>query len=88
MDALFQSGRIVDLIIGLMMIETAGLIAYRRFSGRGIAAAALLTNLAAGGCLLLALRAALAGANWALIAIPVTVALPLHLLDMRGRWNS
>jgi hypothetical protein len=88
MDALFQSGRIVDLIIGLMMIETAALIAYRRFTGRGIATAALLANMAAGGCLLLALRAALAGASWTLVAIPVAVALPLHLLDMRGRWNT
>ena len=88
MDALFQSGCIVNLIIGLMVIETAALIAYRRFTGRGIAAAALLANMAAGGCLLLALRAALAGANWTLVAIPVAVALPLHLLDMRSRWNT
>jgi hypothetical protein len=88
MEALFQSGRIVDLIIGLMMIETAALIAYRSFSGRGIATAVLLANMAAGVCLLLALRAALTGTNWTWVAIAVAIALPLHLLDMRGRWNA
>ena len=88
MRELFQSGRVVDLIIGLMMIETAALIAYRRFSGRGVAIKAVLTNIAAGGCLLLALRAAMTGAEWTWVAIPVSIALPLHLLDLRGRWDT
>ena len=68
MSQLFVGGRIVDLILGLMVVEALALIVYHRWTGRGIAPPDLLGNLLAGLCLLLALRAALVGATWGWIA--------------------
>ena len=87
MEALFTSGRIVDLIIALMIIEGVVLFLYRRGTGRGIAPAALMINLAAGGSLLLALRAALAGASWPWIAACLLLSLLAHLGDLAQRWR-
>ena len=35
--------------------------------------------------IILALRAALVGAGWELVALLLTLSLPLHLMDLRGR---
>lgn len=78
---------IVDLIIGFVVVEAALLIAWHRRTGGGVAAADVLPNLAAGFCLLLALRAALAGAAWHWIALALFGSLLAHLLDLRRRWR-
>lgn len=88
MTELFASGRIVDLILALMMLEGALLLAYRLRTGRGLAPADLAVNLLAGACLLLALRGALVGAGWGWIAICLAAALPAHLADLRRRFSS
>jgi hypothetical protein len=88
MAELFATGRIVDLILVLMIAETLVLAGYRYMTGRGISIMPLLTNMAAGACLMLALRAALAGAPWTLIAIALGAAFGMHALDLRGRWPS
>jgi hypothetical protein len=87
MADLFATGRIVDLILGLMALEAAALAAFHRMTGRGVPLAQLLTNMAAGACLLLALRAALTGAGWAMIAGALAAALMAHLVDLRSRWS-
>jgi hypothetical protein len=87
MEEMFGSGRIVDLILGLIVLETAALMAYHKFTGGGIATTPLLTNMAAGSCLLLALRAALTGTHWRLIAVALGAAFAMHLLDLRSRWS-
>ena len=58
MKGLFESGRAVELILLLMTAEGVLLWAYRRKTGRGVPVFGLVANLAAGACLLLALRAA------------------------------
>lgn len=68
MSELFASGRIIDLIILAMVLEGALLLAWRARSGRGLPAAETATTLLAGICLLLALRAALVGAHWPVVA--------------------
>ena len=88
MNHLFTSGHIVDLILGLMALETLTLVAYRSVLGRGIDTAPLLVNMAAGGCLLLAVRAALTGAGWVFVASALVAALAMHMLDIRSRWNN
>ena len=88
MAELFASGRIVDLIVAGMALEALILLAYRFRTGRGIAARDLLVNLAAGLCLMLALRAALAGAGWGLVAAPLAAGLLAHLADLRCRWPA
>jgi hypothetical protein len=82
MAELFASGRIVDLIVALMVLEGLALMTWRRWSGRGPRALDLVLNLAAGAALLLALRAALTGSAWPWVALPLTLALPLHLADL------
>ena len=88
MSQLFVGGRIVDLILGLMVVEALALIVHHRWTGRGIAPLDLLGNLLAGLCLLLALRAALVGATWGWIATWLSVALVAHLIDLQRRWKT
>jgi hypothetical protein len=68
--ALFASGRVVDLILGLTLLEGLALALLHRRTGRGVAPADLVPNLLAGACLLLAVRGALTGAWWGWVALP------------------
>lgn len=86
MSVLFASGRIVDFILLLVLAEAVGLVALHRATGHGPAPGALLPNLAAGACLLLALRFALRGAAWPVLALCLLGSLVAHLLDLRDRW--
>ena len=87
MDEFFSSGRIADLLLGLMALEAALLGVYRHLAGRGPSLAGLLANLGAGACLLLALRALLTGAGWHMAALWLSGALILHLVDLATRWG-
>lgn len=79
---------IVDLILAFVVMEAVLLVAWHRRTGGGVAAADLLPNLAAGFCLLAALRAALGGAAWPWIALALLGSLVAHLLDLRRRWHD
>ena len=87
MSDLFASGRVVDLILGLMLLEGALLLLYHRRTGRGIAPRLLLATLVSGACLLLALRTALTGAGWLATGAWLTAALLAHLGDLASRWR-
>ncbi len=78
--------RLIEFIMFGMVLEGAVLLAWHRRVGRGIEPRALLANLAAGGCLLLAMRLSLAGANWIWIASCLAGALTAHIADLRQRW--
>lgn len=82
----FASGRIVDAILLLTLLEGAALVAWHRRTGGGPVPADVLGNLAAGFCLLLALRATLAHAGWVWIAAVLLGALLAHIYDLRRRW--
>jgi len=84
---LFASGHIVDLILAAMLLEALAAGAYRRATGKGIAAVELCATLIPGLCLLLALRAALVGEPWGVIAFCLALALAAHLLDLGRRWR-
>jgi hypothetical protein len=82
MEALFSSGHAVDIILAVMLIEVA--VLWRR--GRAPLADILLAILP-GALILLAARAALVGAPWQLIALPLALSFPVHLADLvRRRW--
>jgi hypothetical protein len=82
MEALFASGRVVDLILFLMACEAA-LLALLHARGRfSIPPQRLLPNLLAGACLLLALRAALTGASVALCSMWLLLGLGGHVIDL------
>ena len=78
MAELFASGRIVDLILLLMVVEAVVLIAWVRRMD-------LLGNLVAGAALLLALRGALADIWWGWIALCLALALLAHIVDLWRR---
>lgn len=79
MAALFASGHAVDIVLAVIAVEFAMLVARFGWSP-GKAALRLLP----GSLMLLGLRAALMGAPWWWIALPVTASLPIHLLDLRA----
>lgn len=85
MRDLFASGRVVDVILTLVVVEAVALEGWRRLTGRGLALRALIANLLAGGFLLLALRAALVGADWTWVAASLFAALLAHLADLATR---
>lgn len=87
MAELFRTGGIVDLIIGLTLVEALALVLYRRLTGRGLRATALIFNLTAGAALLLALRIALVGGAWGWVAACLAAALAAHLGDLWQRWG-
>lgn len=82
MAELFASGRIIDLILLLMLVEYVGLWLYL---GRSVTELGLLGYLLSGAFLLLALRVALVGGGWIWIALFLAAALIVHCLDLRRR---
>ncbi len=80
MEWLFASGHAADLILGVLVIEAAWL----RLA-RGWGWAAMLGLLGPAALIVLGLRAALTGAEWWWIALPLGMSLPLHLIDLRAR---
>ena len=88
MAELFASGRIIDLILGLVVVEVMALALWRRWSGTGPGLGGLAANLASGGFLLLAVRAALVDAAWQWVALALLGSLLAHLADLYGRWRG
>ncbi len=88
LGALFANGRVVDLVIILTICEGGFLVWLRRRTGRGLSFADVVGNLAAGVFLMLALRSALVGDDWRVIAICLALALVAHLGDLSRRWRS
>jgi hypothetical protein len=86
LEAWLRSGRLIDLIVVGMLVETLLLFVYARRTGRGVPPAALLTNMTAGLALMLALRAALAG-DPAHVPLWITVALCAHVGEVLARWR-
>ncbi len=78
-SALFASGHAADLILIVLAAEFVWLVA------RG--AKALDVALALGPAVLIvfALRGALTGADWPLIAVPLTLSFPVHVADLKRR---
>jgi hypothetical protein len=85
MAELFATGRIVDLILVLVVLEAAWLLLRHRRTGRGPAPADLLGNLLSGALLMLAVRGALVGAAWPWIALCLAGSVVAHLADLRRR---
>jgi len=89
MAELFASGRIVDCIAGLMLLEFIALTLVRKTAGRGIGLVAELgASFGAGLALLLALRAALIGLAWQLVSMWLIAALLAHMLYLKLRWSA
>jgi hypothetical protein len=79
MAALFANGLAVDIVLAVLLVEAVILLR------RGAPARPLLLALLPGALILLALRAALGGWGWPLIALFLTLSLPVHLADLAQR---
>lgn len=77
----FSSGHAADLVLAVLVLEALLLLR----AGRPAIDVALL--LLPGACMMLGLRAALVGASWPWIALPLAASFPVHLADLvrRGR---
>lgn len=78
--SLFASGHAADIVLAVLLLEGAWLRLARGW--RVLEVAALLGPAV---LIVLGLRAALVGAAWWWIALPLAASLPLHLLDLRAR---
>ncbi|MGD1982440.1 MAG: hypothetical protein PVF93_00890 [Chromatiaceae bacterium] len=86
-EELVTSGRIVDLMLIFILLEVVAIQLIRRYTGAGIAILPLLTNIGAGGSVMLALRAQITGAGWHWVAILLLSALVFHVIDLWQRWE-
>ncbi|WP_296804842.1 hypothetical protein [Thiocapsa sp.] len=88
MAELFASGRLIDLILGLVLVEAIALTVLYRLTGKGVAPRDLVGLLLAGAFLLIAVRFALTGADWVWIGLWLALALVAHLADLALRWRT
>lgn len=79
-ELLFDHGHAADVILVVLAIEVVWLRDYRRWSWGEI-----LGLIGPAALIVLGLRAAMVGADWWWIALPLAASLPLHLLDVRRR---
>jgi hypothetical protein len=85
--SLFLTPRLIDLILACTVLEAAALVLWHRQTGRGLSPTAIAVMLLPGVCLMLALRAALAGSAWPWVPAALAAALVAHLTDLRNRWR-
>ncbi|MGE0311933.1 MAG: hypothetical protein AB7P21_09990 [Lautropia sp.] len=88
MQALIDSGRILDLLLALVAIEAIVLATVGARVARPLRAAAILPNLAAGAALLGAARSVSLAADWRLTAGLLALAGLAHLLDLLQRMRE
>jgi hypothetical protein len=86
MSDFIAGGSVVGLILALVAAEAVVLVVALRRSGRPVSG--ILANLAAGACLLLAVRAALTGAGWTTVAVWLALSLPAHAIDIWRRFRD
>jgi hypothetical protein len=79
MEEFFASGRAVDLVL-LVLAAEALWLKYRGWLWLDIIAALLPAVL-----MMIALRAALTGMEWRFISLPLALAFPAHLYDLKRR---
>lgn len=79
-EMLFEYGHAADIILGVLAIEAGWLVLGRRWN-----LLAMLGLLGPAALIVLGLRAAMTGADWWWIALPLAASLPLHLMDLRSR---
>lgn len=87
MQALFDSGLLVDLVIALTVVEGLALALYYRATGHGIAPRDYALNLLSGLCLMLALRSVMSDAGWPWATAALAAAGLAHGADLVLRWQ-
>lgn len=75
----FASGHGADVVLAVLAIEAVWL------KSRGWNWAKIAGLIGPAILIVLGLRAALLGADWWWVAIPLALSFPLHVMDLRGR---
>lgn len=88
MSSLLGQAHLMDLVLAITIFEGLLLAAYHHRTGRGLAPADYALNMVAGMCLMLALRAVLAGAAdpWVLLFLMASGV--AHGSDLALRWRK
>lgn len=81
-------GGLIDTIIAVTLLEAAALVAFYRQTKRGPRPRDYLLNMTSGLCLMLALRGALVGSAWHLIAVALSAAGLAHVVDLVVRFQQ
>ncbi len=85
LESLFETGRVVDLILLFVAVEAAILIVWFARSGRRASIAPLIANLASGAALMLAVRAAIVSDPWPVIAACLLASFFAHATELALR---
>lgn len=88
MEQLFESGRIVDVILLIMLAEYLALRLILARGGHRTGLQGVALYLLSGAFLLLALRVALTGGSWIWIGASLAAAGAWHLLDLCRRFTD
>lgn len=79
MEQFFASGRAVDVVLAVLLVEALWL------KWRGQKWADIVPALLPAVLMMLGLRAALTGMAWPFISLPLALAFPVHIYDLRRR---
>ena len=79
MEEFFASGRAVDVVLAVLVIEAIWL----KF--RGNIWADIIPALLPAVLMMLALRAALTDMAWPFVSVPLALAFPVHIYDLKRR---
>ncbi len=82
LSELFESGRIVDLILILLVIEWLFVSFIYFYKGKGIAPLNFLFHSLPGVFVFLGLREALTGSDWQMIGLFLGLSFVTHLIDL------
>jgi hypothetical protein len=82
---LFETGRVADLLLAVLVVEAVAIFFWYRLTGRGPSLARAWPFLLAGACLLLAWRTAAGGLPWLLPAAFLAGAGAAHAIDLLRR---
>ena len=78
---------LVDVVIGITVLEGLALLAYRRMTGKGVAGGQFIVNLFAGLSPMLALRLSVGCAGSAWVCASLMLAGAFHGMDLWRRWE-
>lgn len=88
LSPLITSGFVIELIVGLMVVEGLLLAWWHERTGQGPGLADFAATLVSGLCLMMALRAGLVGDGALWIGFWLVVALIAHVTDLLRRWRT
>ena len=88
MAEFFASGQAIDVISFLILLEAGFLLLLRIRYGRGPSPLESMANLASGAMIMLAVRSALTGGSWQIIAGLLMASFAAHITDRVLRFRS